>query len=141
VFFVAFRLKDSLPYEVLESLREEREPAKVALRVLPESERVNQNTLDEQRYFEKWEDHLDKAKFGPCWLSQSEIGDVMKEAIHYRDGKVLDLHAFCILPNHVQIVFETRKSDWQHRTSDAAQVSDLLFLGLIEEIIYPEMLI
>jgi putative transposase len=106
VFFVTFRLKNSLPYEIIESLREERERAKIALHKLQESKRAHQNTLDEQVYFEKWEGYLDKAEFGPHWLSQPEIADVVKEALQYRDGKVFDLHAFSILSNHVHVVFE-----------------------------------
>lgn len=101
-------------YEVIKSLREEREREKAALHNFPESERANQNKLDEGRYFEKWEEYLDKAEFGPRWLSQPEIADIMKEALHYRDGKVFDLHTFCIMSNHVHVVFgPLRKSDWQ----------------------------
>jgi REP element-mobilizing transposase RayT len=106
VFFVTFRLKNSLPYEVIESLRVERERAKIALHKLPETERTEQDKLDEQRYFEKWESFLDKAEYGPRWLSQPAIADIMKEALHHRDGKVFDLHAFCIMSNHVHTVFE-----------------------------------
>jgi putative transposase len=106
VFFVTFRLKNSLPYEVVESLRAERERAKIALHKLPETERVERNKRDEQRYFERWEEYLDKAEFGPRWLSQPEIAEIVKEALHYRDGKVFDLHAFCIMSNHVHTVFE-----------------------------------
>src|SRR5919108_1017446 len=101
VFFVTVRLKNSLPYEVIVSLREERERAKVTLHNLPESERAQQDALNEQRYFEKWAEYLDKAEFGPRWLSQPEIADIVKEATHYRDGKVFDLHAYCIMSNHV----------------------------------------
>src|SRR6266498_2017051 len=93
VFFVTFRLKNSLPYEVIKSLRDE-------------WGRADQNALDEQHYFEKWEEYLDKAEFGPCWLSQPEIAGIVKEAIHYRDGKVFNLHTYCIMPNHVHVVFE-----------------------------------
>ena len=121
VFFVTFRLKNSLPYEIIETLREERERAEVAIHSLLKSGRAHQNALDEQRYFDKWEEYLDKAEFGPRWLSQPEIADVVKEALHYRDGKVFDLHAFCIMSNHVHVVFEPlRKSGWQPdlRTSD-----------------------
>jgi REP element-mobilizing transposase RayT len=98
VFFVTFRLKNSLPYEIVESLRRERE---------------HQNTFDEQVYFEKWASYLDKAESGPRWLAQPEIADVVKEALLYRDGKVFDLHAFSIMPNHVHVVFEPqRRSEW-----------------------------
>jgi putative transposase len=104
MFFVTFRLKNSMPYEVIESLREER--AKASLTKLPGSERAQQNALDEKHYFEKWEEFLDKAESGPCWLSQPEIAGIVKEVLHHRDGKVFDLHAYCIMSNHVHLVFE-----------------------------------
>jgi putative transposase len=119
VFFVTFRLKNSLPYEIIESLREEREGAKVSLNTLLECERTHQNTLDDQRYFERWEEYLNRADFGPRWLSQPEIAGIVKEALHYRDGKVFDLYAYCIMSNHVHVVFEPLSrsechSDLQH---------------------------
>jgi putative transposase len=114
VFFVTFRLKGSLPSEVIKSLREEHERAKIALHSLPEPERASQIRPNNQRYFDKWEEYLDKAEFGPHWLFQPEIATLVKEALHYRDGKVLDLHAYCIMSNHVHVVFEAlSKSDYQ----------------------------
>ena len=116
-FFVTFRLKGSLPYEIIESLRREREQRRDVLHKLPESQREQQNTLDEQVHFEKWESYLDRAAFGPRWLSQPEIADVMKEELQFRDGRVFDLHAFSIMPNHVHVVFEPlRGSEWQSDT-------------------------
>lgn len=123
VFFVTFRLKNSLPYEIIESLQQERERAKVALHTLPECKRVSQNMLDDRHYFERWETYLNRAGFGPRWLSQPEIADVVKEALHYRDGKVFDLHAYCIMPNHVHVVFEPSSKSECH--------SDLLPLNKI----------
>jgi REP element-mobilizing transposase RayT len=43
--------------------------------------------------------------------------------MHHRDGKVFDLHAYTIMPNHVHVVFESvGKSEWH---------SDLLPLNKI----------
>ena len=114
VFFVTFRLKNSLPYEVIESLREERERVKAASHNLPESERTNQNVLDGQRYFERWESYLDKAEFGPRWLSQPEIANIVKEAMHYRDEKDFDLHTYSIMPNHVHVVLGPLRNSERH---------------------------
>jgi putative transposase len=126
VFFVTFRLKNSLPNEVIEALREERKHAKLILHRLPESARTQQNELDEQHNFEKWEEYLDKAEFGPRWLSQPEIADVVKEAMHFRDGKVFDSLAFSILSNHVHAVFEPlSKSDWQSDIPTSEEHSDV----------------
>lgn len=113
VFFVTFRLKNSLPVEVIKSLKEERERIKSTIAVLPDSEQEGRNYLEERRYFGKWDAYLDKAEFGPRWLAQPEIADIVKEAMQYRDGKVFDLHAFSIMSNHVHVVFELGKSDCQ----------------------------
>ena len=116
VFFVTFRVKNSMPYEVIESLRKEQERAKKAL------VQSQQDDVEEDGYFRRWDIYLDKAEFGPRWLSQPEIADIVKEALHYRDGKVYDLHAFCIMSNHVHIVFEpSSKSDWQSDLLDESE--------------------
>jgi REP element-mobilizing transposase RayT len=126
VFFVTFRLKHSLPYEVIESLQDEHERARVALHNLSVTDRASQNALDDQRYFDQWEEHLDNAEFGPRWLSQPEIAGLVKEALHYRDGKVFDLHAYCIMSNHVHAVFEPlSKSGWQSDGGKSECHSDL----------------
>jgi REP element-mobilizing transposase RayT len=110
IFFVTFRLKNSLPYEVVESMRAARKPGTVALKQLARSEQA----LEEHRSFVKWDAVLDQAKSGPRWISQPGIAEVVKEAMHYRDGKVFDLHAFCIMSNHVHAIFKLiSMSDWQ----------------------------
>lgn len=119
VFFVTFRLKNSLPYEIIESLKEERE-------------RAFRNLFDDQRYFERWEEYLNMTDYGPRWLSQPEIADMVKEALHYRDGKVFDLHAYCIMPNHVHVVFEPlSRSEWHSDLLKSDGHSDLLPLNKI----------
>ena len=64
-FFVTFRLKGTLPFEVIQALKEEREREKKDVTKLPKDERIKQNYLDERRYFGKWDNLLDKAEFGP----------------------------------------------------------------------------
>jgi putative transposase len=114
-FFVTFRLKGTLPLEVIQALKEEREREKKEVTKLPEDEQIKQNYLDDRRYFGKWDNLLDKAELGPRWLSQPEIAEIIKEALHYRNGREYDLFAFCIMSNHVHVVFKPliSKSDWQ----------------------------
>ncbi len=113
VFFITFRLKNSLPAEILATLRKEREQAKFALQNLPNSDRKAQNKIGDQRYFERWDAILDKTEAGHRWLMRPEIAEIVKEALHYRDGRVIDLHAFCIMSNHVHVIFEPlSRSDW-----------------------------
>jgi len=42
---------------------------------------------------------------GIKYLSDARVADVVVESLHFRDGKMFDLIAFCVMPNHVHIVF------------------------------------
>lgn len=127
VFFVTFRLKDSLPSEMIEALKQERERETVLLlQQFTESQRAQQTKLEQQRYFDKWDAYLDKAEFGPRWLAQSDIAEIVKEALLYRDGKVFDLHGFCIMSNHVHVVLEPlSKPEWYSDLKGSECHSDL----------------
>lgn len=105
-FFVTFRLAGSLPQIVIEELRNEREAAKRKLAQITDRIQCEKQVyLDERRSFGRWDEALDCSNHGPHWLGQPEIADIVAEALHYRDGKVYDLLAFCIMPNHVHVVF------------------------------------
>jgi REP element-mobilizing transposase RayT len=105
-FFVTFRLNCSLPNEVLVALKEQRERDRRNLLKLPDNQRATQDDADERRSFGRWDAFLDKAEFGPQWLLQPEIAEIVKEALHYRDNREYNLFAFCIMSNHVHAVFE-----------------------------------
>ncbi|MGI8742138.1 MAG: transposase [Bryobacteraceae bacterium] len=49
---------------------------------------------------------LDNAVTGPKWLLQAEIARLVMEAIQFgaRQLNLYNLHAFCIMPNHVHVV-------------------------------------
>ena len=96
-YFVTFRLKDSLPKDALEKLAEET----VRIKKLPK----DAADLGYRRWFGKFDDYLDQVMCGETFLKNEQIADSVAEAIHYRDGKVYDLIAFCIMPNHVHLVF------------------------------------
>lgn len=48
---------------------------------------------------------MDKGDFGPTWLRQADIATIVKESIHHRADKDYELYAYCIMPNHVHMVF------------------------------------
>jgi hypothetical protein len=58
-----------------------------------------------RHWFAKYEEILHKAETGPTWLTDGRVAKVVAEALHYRDGKVLRLDAYCIMSNHVHAVF------------------------------------
>ena len=53
---------------------------------------------------------LDKAVKSQSWLRDEHVANMVAEAMHFRDKKVYDLIAYCIMPNHVHMVFTIERS-------------------------------
>jgi REP element-mobilizing transposase RayT len=109
-----------LPAGVIEELRHERDDEEKAVRVSTRKgqERVIQK---EQRWrkFDRFDSLLDGCSKGPFWLREPAIAEIVKEAIHYRDGLQYDLLSYCIMPNHVHMVFDLGgRPDWPARPYD-----------------------
>jgi REP element-mobilizing transposase RayT len=89
IYFVTFRLADSLPQSVLRELRR--------------TELVKPK--EEQRLAQKLEDFLDKGA-GSCILRQPRIADIVTAALRQFDGARYRLLACSVMPNHVHVVFQ-----------------------------------
>lgn len=106
-YHVVFRLAGSLPTEVIEQLRIQREEEEHRIENMgSEGHRIERWYTNRKTYFEKFDALLDGSSKGPCWLHQGSIAAIVHEAILYRNGKEYDLYASTIMPNHVHMVFE-----------------------------------
>jgi len=101
--FITFRLAGSLPEKVITEWRAERE----WLNRLSTNNPSYYEQLApqfERAWFSKFERILDGCEFGPLWLQDDRVAEIVKDSLHYRDGKVFRLDAFSIMPNHVHAV-------------------------------------
>ncbi|MDX1523893.1 MAG: transposase [Anaerolineae bacterium] len=104
--FVTFRLANSVPKAVMDALyAESLEIENILKNISDETERAKRRYQEQKRLFGKWDKVLDAAEEGPVWLQEPEIARLVADSIHYRNHKVYDLEAFCIMPNHVHMVF------------------------------------
>jgi REP element-mobilizing transposase RayT len=111
-FFATSRLAGSLPVEVIERLRQEKVSIDNELkRITDRNERERKAYFGSQRLFNKWDDALEASNTGTNFLSDLRIANLVSESIQYRNGKVYDLIAFCIMPNHIHLVFTPLKED------------------------------
>ncbi len=105
VYFVTFRLADSLPQKALQQTRFTRRdiPATAAQmgRETSESERKRLKKLHAQRI----ERFLD-AGAGECQLYNQLINYVVIDSLKKFDGERYRLFAWCLMPNHVHVVFQ-----------------------------------
>ena len=84
--FVTFRLADSLPINALEGLNQ-----------------------DSDNQHSRIEELLD-AGYGDCWLRRPEIADIVENTLLHFDGQRYLLLAWCVMPNHVHVLIQTRES-------------------------------
>ncbi len=110
-FFVTFRLAGSLPAEAIARLKEERMQEEMLLLKIKD-EKVRRKKIADQRkrYFDKFDTMLDDAVNDRSWLHDERVARMVAEALCFRDKKVYDLLAYCIMPNHVHIVFTVERS-------------------------------
>ena len=118
-FFVTFHLAGSLPRAVLQQWKTEKYQLQAEKSHLLKSQDIShlESVKDipfeqkqehhewKQQWFRKFEKTLDNAHSGPLWLKDDQIARVVAESLHYRDGKVYRLDAYCIMANHVHVVF------------------------------------
>jgi REP element-mobilizing transposase RayT len=103
IYFVTFRLADSLPAHEVARLKQER-------KVILEQARAAKSPLtwheEEQLlawYCDKVEVLLD-AGHGACWLSQPNIAGLVATAFKHFDGERYELRAWAVMPNHVHAI-------------------------------------
>lgn len=91
IYFITARLKNSIPLEKLEQLKNE-----------------TKNISDEKqkRLFKKYDALMDSGEYGEKYLKIYECAEIVKTTLHYADGKDYKLICYCIMPNHFHLVFE-----------------------------------
>ena len=103
--FVTFRLAGTLLRKVLEKLKSDFYiQAQIIEKTTDGSERYDKLQVLWKKYFGKFDQLLHADSKGPIWLSNPEVADMTSEEIHFLDGKMYDLIAYCIMPNHVHLV-------------------------------------
>lgn len=113
--FVTFRLTNSIPKSVLRNYHAQKiwlEEETKRLKKLKQRDVDFEIVAHEKRllefrrqWFKKYDDIMDKVETGPQWLKVDQIARIMAEALHHRDDEVYRLDAYCIMSNHVHVVF------------------------------------
>jgi REP element-mobilizing transposase RayT len=104
IYFVTFRLADSLPRELVRRIQFERKDirstAAQMARNLSQSERSRLRALHTREI----ERYLDQSA-GTCSLRNNTVAKVVADTLEHFHEKRYDLFAWCVMPNHVHVVF------------------------------------
>jgi putative transposase len=116
ILFVTFRLAGSIPKTVIEKWKQEKiwlEKEQQRIEKLSESENNQKEDFlnFHRRWFAKFEDVLHREESNVVWLKDERVAGLVADSLKYRDGKVYHLKAFCIMSNHVHVVFKPLLDD------------------------------
>lgn len=111
-YFITFRLAGSLPQTAIERL-------KFLKNQLGDESPTNDHSEEQiqRKIFLKYELYLEEGYTGPTWLEKPKVANIVKEAIHYRDKNKYDLYAYCIMYNHVHLIFKHLQPSTSEETS------------------------
>jgi REP element-mobilizing transposase RayT len=106
VYFVTFRLADSLPKKALQELESEHKDILATAshmgRSLTASEHRRMGRLQSRRL----EKSLDMG-VGECFLRKPVLAQIVVNALKEFEGSRYRLFAWCVMPNHVHVLFQT----------------------------------
>ncbi len=102
IYWITFRLADSLSQEKINQWKEEYE---IWSKHNPKPWNGKQWEEYNKKFGNKFENWLDSG-YGSCILSQPEIREKIKECIMKFDNERLKVHAVVIMPNHVHLLIE-----------------------------------
>jgi REP element-mobilizing transposase RayT len=109
-YSVIYRLHDSLPLTVLQRLWSEREAMIRQLTGgLREATVVERCRVDEA-FGERLDDELHFG-CGACHLRNPILADVVADNLKYFHGSRYELFAWCVMPNHVHVVFKPAEGE------------------------------
>jgi REP element-mobilizing transposase RayT len=115
MFFVTFRLANSLPVQVIQELKEqrEREQKEIRARFSGSAQYAELYNLD-KKYFGRFDAWLDRCvEESPRWLAEPKIARIVADEIHRLDGERYSLIAYCLMSNHGHLVIDTAEKNFK----------------------------
>jgi len=100
MYFVTFRLDDSVAQPVLVAWKEERD---VWLKHHPKPWPEDVRAEYHERFTRRMEELLD-AGYGSCALANPSVATIVQKALKHFDGQSYQLGEFAIMPNHVHLL-------------------------------------
>jgi REP element-mobilizing transposase RayT len=107
--FITFRLAGSLPKSKIIEIKSdfERLAKIIKSNTLNKEQTVNEQFL----LIQKFDKYLHASVSGHHFLKEPKIAKLICDTIHFHDGILYQLFAYCIMPNHVHLVLKPNPID------------------------------
>ena len=106
-FFVTFRLGDSLPQHLVQTMKEELSKTLLKIEKTRPEGWEEQIYQEKQSFFKKYDRELDCKPYGNCYLRQARVAQIVIEQMGRFDNDWYELQAYCVMPNHVHMLIDT----------------------------------
>ena len=108
LFFVTFRLAGSIPKsKVIELLRKYDVLKKEVKNINDKQLRIVENYYLKRQQIIEIDSLLENKLFGPTYLSEPGVREIVERELKRFDGVFYKLIAFCIMSNHIHILIDT----------------------------------
>jgi putative transposase len=104
IYFVTWHLADALPSQVMARLRDERDAERERICRMRGSATFAEQRMLDAALIEACERFLDQHA-GECLLRDRRAAKIVEDSLKFFDGVRYQLFAWCVMPNHVHVVF------------------------------------
>lgn len=115
MYFITFRLANSLPTQVIRDLEEQRERERQAIRFGFSSAQLQDELYKlDKKYFGHFDPWLDRCvEESPRWLAEEKVAQITADELHALDGERYRLIAHCLMSNHGHVVIDTAEHSFR----------------------------
>jgi menaquinone-specific isochorismate synthase len=104
IYFVTFRLADSLPKSILRAFEFERKNIVATAKQMGRRLSLQEEKRLEELFSDQIQTKLD-AGIGRCFLAKPSVGKLVAEVLQHFNLCRYRIYAWCVMPNHVHVLF------------------------------------
>lgn len=110
LYFVTFRLHNSIPWQSLDKLQVEFDEKKACLQKELDSEEYNKELINlKMQFIESYNEKIDSIKAGPNYFNLEPIAQILVDQLHAYDGIHYQLLCYVVMSNHVHMIIDTNE--------------------------------
>ena len=121
IVFITWRLAGTLPAHVLDLFRKLK-ATETELETIQDLKKVKDENARLFRLYQEYDQELANWQTPGFSLNDEELASILTKAFHFSAGKKYELHAYCVMSNHVHLLIKALKRE----NGDYYHIADLI---------------
>ncbi len=110
IVFLTWRLAGTLPSHILKQFQQLKS-AKYDNENSHDLQRIKQENTRLFNLYQEYDQGLAKCNDSSFSLNEERLAKIVTGAFHFHDGKKYELHAYCVMSNHIHLLIRALKRD------------------------------